>query len=199
MRQFGTAAILAGGMSSRMGFDKQLLTVSRKRLITGLLPRLSECFDDILVVTNFPELYHGMAVRTVSDVIPGKGPLSGIHAALLAARSSYVYFMACDMPCFESAYVEYMKQRLREFPSDACVTKQGAWIEPFHAFYRQSAVETIESDLKADKTSVFYLLKKLSTLYIAEEEARRFSSNWSLFCNLNTREEYFAYLNLQKG
>lgn len=199
MKPFGTAAILAGGMSSRMGFDKQLLTISRKRLIAGLLPRLAECFDDILVVTNFPELYNRMPVRTVSDIIPGKGPLSGIHAALQSSKSSYVYFMACDMPCFEAEYAEYMKQRLLEDPNDACVTRRGVWIEPFHAFYNQTAIGTLEADLNADKTSVFYLLKKLSTLYISEEEARRFSSNWSLFCNLNTREEYFAYLNLQKG
>ncbi|MDL2235313.1 molybdenum cofactor guanylyltransferase [Christensenellaceae bacterium OttesenSCG-928-L17] len=195
MKQFGTAAILAGGMSSRMGFDKQFLQARQQRLIASLLPGLCAVFDDILVVTNRPELYTALPVRTVSDLIPGKGPLSGIHAALHNATSEYSYVMACDMPRFSGEYAHFLQQWLQQHPgADACVTVRGEWIEPFHAFYGQSALKTLEHDLAADKTSIYYLLKKLNTAYVPEASARAFSPDWSLFCNLNTREEYLQYL-----
>lgn len=195
MKQFGTVAILAGGLSSRMGFDKQLLKTRQQRFITSLLPGLRAVFDDVIVVTSRPELYETLPVRTVSDIVPGKGPLSGIHAALHSATSEYTYIMACDMPRFSAEYAHYMQQwLLRENGADACVTMCGDWIEPFHAFYGQSALPTLENDLAADKTSIFYLLRKLNTAYIPEAEARVFSPDWSLFCNLNTREEYQRYL-----
>ncbi len=179
-----------------MGFDKQLLQIREQRLICALLPKLRQCFDDILIVTNRAELYEGMAVRVTQDIIPGKGPMSGIHAGLKAATSEYVYVMACDMPRFDPTYARELQQRITTHPKniDACVTQKGDWIEPFHAFYGQGALSMLEEDLLADKTSVFYLLKKLSVLYVPEQEARTFTPDWSLFCNLNTREEYLAYL-----
>lgn len=194
METFGTAAILAGGRSSRMGFDKQLLQIGEQRLIAMLLPKLSACFSDIVVVTKLPALYKNMPVRTVQDIIPDKGPLSGIHAALSIARSDYVYMMACDMPCFSAEYCGYMRARLLSHPADACVTRFGDWIEPFHAFYNRRMIEVVRGDLNADKTSVHYLLKEVDTLYIPEAEARAFSPDWSLFLNLNTREKYEAFM-----
>lgn len=177
-----------------MGFDKQLLQIREQRLVALLLPKLRRCFSDILVVTNAPQLYTGMGVRTVRDIIPDKGPLSGIHAALHYANSEFVYVMACDMPRFDERYARYLSEKIDTCDIAACVTRRGDWIEPFHAFYGQAAVPMLEADLNAGKTSVYYLLNKINTLYIDEAEAAAFTPDWSLFLNLNTREEYLSYL-----
>ncbi|MDL2258007.1 molybdenum cofactor guanylyltransferase [Eubacteriales bacterium OttesenSCG-928-K08] len=192
MKQFGTVAILAGGASSRMGFDKQLLKIHHQRLIAALQPSLREVFDDVLVVTNRPELYDGLGVRAVCDILPGKGPLSGLHAALHHTKSEYVYALACDMPRFSGDYARFLQSQIAN--QDACVTQTGEWIEPFHAYYGKNALPTLENDLLADKTSVYYLLKKLNTLYVPEASARAFTPDWSLFCNLNTKEDYQRFL-----
>lgn len=163
-------------------------------MIAMLLPKLSTCFEDIVVVTNLPALYRDMSVRTVQDIIPDKGPLSGIHAALSISRSDYVYMMACDMPCFYPVYCNHMRKRLEVRPADACVTRFGDWIEPFHAFYSRKMLEAVRRDLLRNKTSVHYLLKEVDTLFIPEEEARGFTPDWSLFLNLNTREKYEAFI-----
>lgn len=177
-----------------MGFDKQLLKIREQRLIGVLLPKLSACFDDIIVVTKLPMLYQGMPVRTVQDIIPDKGPLSGMHAALSIAKSDYVYMMACDMPCFDPVYCKHMQTRLEAQPADACVTRYGEWIEPFHAYYNRRIIETVQRNLLADKTSVHHLLRQVDALYIPEQEARTFNPDWSLFLNLNTREKYEAFM-----
>ena len=187
---------MAGGQSRRMGFDKQLLQIGGLRLIYHIIAQLSRSFDDVLVVTRHPELYEELPVRVTEDIIPGRGPLSGIHAALSESTSEYIYAVACDMPNFNEAYCQHMMQRLEEQPSDACVTRFGSWIEPFHAFYGRALIPTLEERLYGDNTSVHRLLDESDTLFVAEAEARIFTPDWSLFFNLNTREKIEEYLHL---
>ena len=41
MRQFGTALILSGGKSRRMGFDKQLLQIRDRNIIDHIISQIS--------------------------------------------------------------------------------------------------------------------------------------------------------------
>jgi len=194
VNDFSSVALLAGGKSFRMGFDKQLFHTRKNRLFAHILPLLAQNFEDVMVVTGKSEIYPEFDVRTVKDIIPGLGPLSGIHAAVREAKSEYVYIIACDMPVIDMKYIDYMKQRLIQASACACVTRKGGRVEPFHGFYGKSALPCMEEDLLAGKSSVYYLLKKIDALFIPEAEARRFTPDWSLFCNLNTREDYAALL-----
>ena len=54
MPVFGTAAILAGGKSSRMGFDKQLLMENDKRILEQVIETLKEEFSDVKFVVYGP-------------------------------------------------------------------------------------------------------------------------------------------------
>ncbi|MBW4828211.1 MAG: molybdenum cofactor guanylyltransferase [Clostridiaceae bacterium] len=195
MRKFGTAAILAGGKSTRMGFDKQLLKINEKRLIDNLVSKLSVEFEEIIVVTNNPQYYLDFNFKVVKDIIVGKGPLSGIHAGLKESNSQFVYFIACDMPNINLKYIRYMKYKIRDLDMDikACVTKFGVNIEPFNGFYSKDIILNIEDYLVQGKRSLNRLIKQLQTYYVEEEEARMFSPNWDMFLNLNTKEdlEYF--------
>lgn len=195
MRKFGTAAILAGGKSTRMGFDKQLLKINEKRLIDNLVSKLSVEFEEIIVVTNNPQYYLDFNFKVVKDIIVGKGPLSGIHAGLKESNSQFVYFIACDMPNINLKYIRYMKYKIRDLDMDikACVTKFGVNIEPFNGFYSKDIILNIEDYLAQGKRSLNRLIKQLQTYYVEEEEARMFSPNWDMFLNLNTKEdlEYF--------
>ncbi|WP_025642264.1 molybdenum cofactor guanylyltransferase [Schnuerera ultunensis] len=196
MKKFGTAVILAGGKSTRMGFDKQLLKINERRLIDNLRRKLNKMFDDIVVVTNRSEYYLGFPDKITKDIIVGKGPLSGIHAGLKASYSQYVYFVACDMPNINLNYIEYMKKELKDLKVKACVTRYGEWIEPFNAFYSKNMIEDIEEHLSNNGRSVNSLISKLPVHYIEEEKAREFSPNWDMFLNLNTKEELNDYLKI---
>jgi len=195
MKEFGTAVILAGGKSTRMGFDKQFLVINERRLIDSLRKKLRKEFDEIIVVTNKSQYYMGFTDKITEDKIPGKGPLSGIHAGLIESNSKFVYFIACDMPNVNLDYIRFMKEKLKDKSfSFACITKFGTWIEPFNAFYSKEMIEHIEEHLKEDNRSVNSLLNKLPVCYIEEREARRFSPNWDMFLNLNTKEDLECYL-----
>lgn len=199
METFKSAVILAGGKSSRMKFDKQFLKINERRLMDSVINKLKEEFDEIIIVTNKPQYYIGLSHKVVSDEIKEKGPLSGIHIGLKESSSQYVYFIACDMPSINIDYIRYMKEKIKDINVSACVAKLGEWIEPFNAFYNKDISKDIEDHLLEDKRSVLSLLKKLNTLYIEEKSARKFSPNWDMFMNLNTKEDLNDYISSLEG
>ncbi len=111
MKEFGTAIILAGGKSSRMGFDKQFLKIKERLLIENLIQRLKPSFSEIVIVTNRPEEYKSLPVIVTQDVFKGIGPLAGIHAGLLKSTSRFSYIIACDMPNINIEFINYMTMR----------------------------------------------------------------------------------------
>lgn len=194
MDLFKTAVILAGGKSSRMGFDKQFLSIHNERIINNRIDVLRKEFEEIIIVTNKVEQYKEYDVKLLGDEIKEKGPLSGLHVGLKGSSSKYVYFTACDMPNLNLDYIRFMKERIRNLDIDACVTRHEENIEPFNAFYSKGLVNYIEKLLMKESKSLYYLMKSINTYYIEEKEAREFSPDWNMFFNLNTINDVEEYL-----
>lgn len=201
MEKFKTAVILAGGKSSRMGFDKQFIKINEKMLLETMISKLKKEFDDIIIVTNKPEQYVGSSYKIVSDEIKGKGPMSGIHIGLKESCSKYVYFVACDMPNINIDYIRYMKNTIKDLDVDACITKVGnkSGAEHLNAFYSRDLVSEIEKLFLKDCRAIVYLTNKVNTLYIEEQDARKYSPNWDMFININTKEDLTSYINSLDG
>lgn len=199
MKQFETAVILAGGKSTRMGFDKQLLTINDKLIYQGVFESLSGIFSDILVVTNTPNLYQSSRIRTCSDEFLNMGPLAGIHIGLKTAQSGYVYLLACDMPVINPDYIAFMKERICESGARICVSRKNGRIEPFNAFYSTELLEDIENRLKAGNSSLFDFISSSDPYIVSEEEAASFDSDLDMYTNLNTQGEYSNYLKKVSG
>ncbi len=191
---FATAAILAGGKSSRMGFDKQLLTDNNRRILETVSDTLKKEFSDILIVTAKPELYEGMDVRVCSDEFQNMGPLAGIHAALSHGRSQYVYLIACDMPVVSLPYIRHIKQRIYETRAKVCVCRRNDRFEPFNGFYSRELLPDAEQRLKEGSSSLFRFISATDPLIVSEETAKKFDREFRMFTNINTRSEYDAYL-----
>lgn len=186
-----TGVILAGGKSSRMGFDKQFIRMKGKLIVEYQVEALSKIFEEIIIVTNKPEEYQGFGCKLASDELPDFGPLGGIHAALKASQSEYSFFIACDMPFINPEYILFMKDRLNEADSrpQAIVTRFGNWIEPFNAYYSKSLLPVILKAYEDRELRISRMLEKSETLYIDETVARGFSPDWDMFANINTRKD----------
>ncbi|MTI70424.1 MAG: molybdenum cofactor guanylyltransferase [Firmicutes bacterium] len=191
--RFNSAVILAGGKSSRMGFDKQLMRIKQQRVIDILISKLNEEFKEVIIVTNKPSYYNNYK-NVFTDEIKKKGPLSGIHIGLKKAKSEYVYFTACDMPNVNISYIRYMKEKISKIKVDACVTKYKERIEPFNSFYNKRLITSIEQRLRNDERSIYTFLKNRNCLFIEEKVARKFSPTWDMFVNLNTKEDLQKYI-----
>lgn len=192
---FRTAMILAGGKSSRMGFDKQLLELDHKTLAVRMAEELLKHFERVIVVTKTPELYEKVDVMTCSDIYPGQGPISGIHAAFCQSDAEVLFVVACDMTGFSKAYAIHQAERMIEEKTEACVTMNGEKMEPFHGFFSRSLLPDLEqrlTDPQAPK-SMYHLLKNHAVTEIDIEEMRKYADPEGIFTNLNTPQDYQAF------
>lgn len=194
MREFKTAIILAGGKSTRMGFDKQFLKIKEKLLIENLVYRLKPTFDEVIIVTNKPSEYKSLPVIVTQDVFSGIGPLAGIHAGLLKSTSQFSYIIACDMPNINLEFINYMQTQIAGTNKKATIARFKEYLEPFNAFYSKDVIEDLECFLNLGGRSVTRFLSSLDAHFIDEEKAREFSKNWDMFYNLNTKADVNEYL-----
>ncbi|HYE81778.1 MAG TPA: molybdenum cofactor guanylyltransferase [Clostridia bacterium] len=192
MANMDTAIILAGGKSSRMGFDKQFLKLRDKYLIEMIAEKLEKLFKEIIIVTSRPEEYRKYGFRLVEDEVRDFGPLAGIHVGIKNSTSTHNYIVACDMPFINPGYLEYMMEliKLHDYKVDGVITRLGEWIEPFNAFYSKGLIDRIEANIREGKRQINLLLKDSNVLYVSEAEARKFSPDWEMFTNVNTLKDY---------
>lgn len=193
MKIFETAVILAGGKSTRMGFDKQFLKINEKRLMKMLICELKKEFQDIIIVTNKPEQYEESSCRIFSDEIKEVGPLSGIHVGLKNSRSKYTYFIACDMPNINLEYIKYMKNEILKNNSEACVSKKEGHIEPFNSFYSNGIIDKVEKLIRNNKRSMLTLIDIIEVLVVDENTLNEYNKFSDMFINLNTKEDLKSF------
>ncbi|EJO5347650.1 molybdenum cofactor guanylyltransferase [Clostridium botulinum] len=189
-----TAVILAGGKSSRMGFDKQFLEINNVRVIDLLVKELKKQFEEVIVVTNKVEKYNKSDYKVISDEIKDCGPLGGIHIGLKNSSSKYTYFIACDMPNINLDYIKFMKNKIENLKVDACITKsENGKMEVFNGFYSKEVIGVIEKQILERKLAIRYLIDNVNAVYIEEKEARDYNDTLDMFTNLNTQEELNTY------
>lgn len=182
-KKFGTAIILAGGKSTRMGFDKQFLVID-KIIEKHLLE-----FEKIVLVTNKPEYYASYKndfLMIVSDEIKDNGPLAGIQVGLKNSNSEYSYVTACDMPIISLEYIKFLKTKISEngFSCDACLVKHNNF-EPMNAFYSKNVLQFLTN---LNNTSISSIINQLNCLFVSEAEFA-LVKNKNIFTNLNTQED----------
>jgi molybdopterin-guanine dinucleotide biosynthesis protein A len=180
-----SAAILAGGKSSRMGQDKSLLPVRGQPLIHRIYEQLASRFDDILISTNEPEKYAFLGAGTVPDRVAGKGPLMGIASAVEAARHERVFVTACDIPVIDLDAVARMLVLAEDF--DCVIPLSSVGHEPLFAVYRKSAVPAMHAVLEAGERRISAVFSRVRTRFYDLGRAP-----W--YRNLNTREDVAAFL-----
>ncbi|MFK4341202.1 molybdopterin-guanine dinucleotide biosynthesis protein A [Paenibacillus sp. RC21] len=93
-----TGIIVAGGRSSRMGQDKAMLQLGGVTVLERISAVLGQVAQRVIVVARDTQQYRRFGLETTTDLYPGLGPLSGIHAGLSASNTEWGIVVACDMP-----------------------------------------------------------------------------------------------------
>lgn len=183
-----TAIILAGGQSSRMGLDKAFIKFKGLSLIGRQLKLLRSIFEKIIIVTNNPGKYKFKAIKVVKDIIPGCGPLSGIHAGLTASDSFYNFVIACDMPFVNTQLVQYMLNNANGY--DIVVPRVDKKLHPLFGIYSKNLITNIEGLLKQDSLKVSHIFTKAKTRFILKDEIEKFDQGLLTLVNINTQGDW---------
>lgn len=190
-----SAAILAGGNSSRMGTEKSLLKLGNETIIGRITETLKSIFADVIVVTNKVKDYQFLGVPIFQDIYKKRGPLSGIHCVLVRSKAEFNFIISCDMPMISKEMINYIVEYSSDKPVKYCV------IAGRHHYlagiYNKSIIPKIEQIFLSNNESIAekekkLALKNLFALVKAEiilPETLAFYKP-ELFFNVNTREDY---------
>ena len=183
-----TGVIQAGGKSARMGGQpKALLELGGRRIIDRVVDVVRAVADDLLIVTNTPELYAGLGLPMVADVFPDHGSLGGIYSGLKAAPSEAAFTVACDMPFLLPDVARLVTSRADR--ADVVLPRVGGQLETLHACYAKSCLAPMERRLRAGQLKIIGFFGDVRVLEIAEAEVARFRAPELVFMNVNTPEE----------
>jgi molybdopterin-guanine dinucleotide biosynthesis protein A len=182
-----TAFVLAGGKSSRMGSDKAFLRLGDETFLSHALRVAGAASGDVRIVGDAKKF--AAFGRVVEDVYRDRGPLGGIHAALVSSATELNLMLAVDLPFVRSEFLEYLLLRARESAAMVTVPQAGGGLQPLCAAYRRGFAEVAEPSLREGKNRIDLLFATVETRVIEEDEWMRAGFSGEMFRNLNTPEE----------
>src|SRR6266404_3709343 len=183
-----TGVIQAGGRSVRMGGrPKALIEVGGRPIIERVVAALTPAVDDMLVVTNTPELYAFLGLAMVGDVYPDHGSLGGVYSGLKAAAGRAALTVACDMPFLHPGVVRLVADRAGE--GDVVIPRVGSQLETMHAAYGKACLPHIEERLVAGHLKIVDFFECVRVVEITEADVARFRDPRVAFMNVNTPDE----------
>ncbi|WP_341278053.1 molybdenum cofactor guanylyltransferase [Paenibacillus sp. FSL H8-0537] len=195
-----TGAILAGGQSRRMGGrHKGLLPFVNESIVERQIRTMKQLCAEVILVTNDPRSYLpilGSSIRIITDYIPGKGPLSGMHAALTLATHSDIWVVGCDMPLISSAVAEQLWKVKRERRSAAAVPSMAGKLHPLHGVYDKRSAGEIEKLLDIKEYRVMTFLNRICYNGVDLQQLEAPAEQLSCVANVNTPEEYERIISL---
>ena len=184
-----TGVILAGGESRRMGSDKSLLPIQGARFIDHVYSRMKGLFDEVVIVTNSPQLYTDIDCRKVPDLYYSQGSLAGIHSGLAHARQEQVFVVGCDMPFISSKVVRHLCAQADR--GEMVIPTSRGGHEPLHALYSKSCLPAIEQVLDAGLKKIMLFFNKVKMVEVPSCELQQLDPEEKSFQNINTPEDYF--------
>ena len=183
--------ILAGGKSVRLGHDKVIERLGNSTLLEKVISRIDSFSKEIVIVTaeerTFSKLTGNPKVKTVCDILPGRGSLGGIYTGLVTSNSFHNLVIAADMPFLNRELLAYMAEVADGF--DFVIPQMGSFYEPLHAIYSKKCINPIETLIKKDRRVIIELFDYVKVRYVEAKEIDRFDPQHLSFFNINTLED----------
>ncbi len=184
-----TGVILAGGENSRFsGEQKTLMKIGGIRILDRIFEVMTAVFDDIILVTNTPAQYLEWDATIVTDLLPVKSSLTGIHTGLFYTRTDYAFFTAGDTPFLKKEMVAAVVAGISP-GIDIVMPETEFGREPLCAVYARSCLEPARSSVENSRFKIMRTFRKKNVKVISEKTARKADPRLLSFFNVNTPED----------
>jgi molybdenum cofactor guanylyltransferase len=181
------AYLQAGGKSTRMGENKAFIDFHGQTLVARALETLNQICGEVTIVGD-PEIF-GRFGPTVADILPGCGPLGGIHAALTHSRAELNLMLAVDMPFASGDLLEFLLSKAAESAAVVTVARIGRGLQPLCAVYRPAFAPIAEQALRAGTYKIDAAFAGVSMHVIGEPELAGAGFSEKDFFNVNTPDD----------
>lgn len=178
-----TGVLLAGGKSSRMGYDKACIEVAGQPLVAKSLDLLCRSFATVLISGDRPDLAQP-DIPAIADIYPGSA-LGGIYTGLRAAKTDWIFVAPCDMPYPDSRILKLLVKQRRGF--DAVVPRTPAGYEPVFALYHKSCMKHMKEMLQQGQYRIYDFYQRINIHYL---DSQQMPEGWERsLLNVNTPEQ----------
>jgi len=182
-----TAAILAGGLSRRLGRDKAGLILGGRPLACRVAEALAPLARETWLITNHPALHLPLGLPLLTDLRPFQGPLGGLATAMFYAATPWVLLAAADAPFLQPVLVAAMlAQAGPRVRAVGCCTSRG--VAPLPSLYSVKLLGSLQEFLKTER-KVGRFLELCRPQLLPPEEVARLDPEGLSFLNINTPEE----------
>jgi molybdopterin-guanine dinucleotide biosynthesis protein A len=158
-----TAALLAGGQSTRMGRDKVYLPVEWEGALIPLWERqmavLQSTTPETLVISGPRKQGYPPSVPVVPDDWTGVGPLGGIATCLSRTQSPFLLVLAVDLPRVQPRFLKRLLAR--SVDGRGVVPMHHDHFEPLIALYPVSALAVALVQLREQNYALQHFVAKL--------------------------------------
>lgn len=183
-----STAILAGGQSSRMGRNKALLPVGGIPIIERVIARVRDLTQELVIITNMPDIYRYLDLPMFADVVPGKATLGGLYTAIQQTGSEHTLVVSCDQPFLNPQLLRYLIDLRHE--ADVIVPLDHEdYPQSMHAVYSKACLAPIRRRLDEDRLKVIGFFDDVRVRRVSTQEIDRFDPSRYSFINVNTPEE----------
>ncbi|MBC2705369.1 molybdenum cofactor guanylyltransferase [Desulfobacula sp.] len=184
-----TGVILAGGKNSRLpGKKKAFRKIGDFMILESIYGLFSNLFKEVIIVVNEPEEFAGWDMTIVTDIIPSKCALAGLHAGLFYASYPYAYVAACDTPFIEQSIVEYIVDQIQP-GYEVIIPRTDDGLEALSAVYSKDCIPLIEENLKKNIFMIKKFFRKKKVKEIPVEQLKMLDPKMRFIFNVNTPED----------
>ncbi len=191
-----TGVVLAGGANKRFPALKGFIRIGDSTIIGKTLNLFKKTFREVYISANMPEKYFSLGVPLIGDVLPSKGPVSGIYSSLINIKGEDIFVAACDMPFLSREIIALICGKHLEAAgrADATVPVCNDKPQPLLGIYSKTALPRLESGILHDKAALRRLLGEMRTNFIPETDVRAADPYGRSFMNINSPEDYEAVM-----
>jgi len=180
-----SAAVLAGGASSRMGQDKARAEFAGVACTTRAARLLSQLFEEVMIVGGDPPA--DAPGRRVSDPEGTQCSLRGLVGALQAARTERVIVVATDLPLLTP---ELLLALFAWPDADAVVPRTSGGVHPLCALYRRTPMlDVARARFGCREFKLEGLLASVDTQYLEGADLEAVDPDGTALTNINTPED----------
>jgi molybdopterin-guanine dinucleotide biosynthesis protein A len=184
---YGFPGVTVDGTDPVAVYEAMVAAVARARSGDG--PSLVEVRESVcgagVVRTDGPGrcAHLGRPARCVTQIVPERGPMGGLHAGLMAIEAPFALAVACDMPFLNPRLLRYMVGLPQDYEALVPIIR-GRW-QPLHAIYAKACLAAVEELLARGLLALTDLLSQVRVRALPFAAARRFDPQGLSFLNLN--------------
>ena len=185
-----TGVVLAGGAGSRIGGDKPSVVVAGRPLLQWVVDALAPVVSRIVLTVapgqTLPSIETALPLVVCEDLLPARGPLTGIYTGLSCARAPEVLVVPCDAPLIRPALLEHL---LTHTGATAVVPEADGRLQTAFGVWSQRSTSVLVGALNGEHLSVRAVLDQVDARIVGEDELRAADPDLRSFCNVNTPDD----------